>query len=182
MSRRNVEIKARLDDVGALRGRAEALATEGPREIVQHDTFFHCARGRLKLRRFADGSGELIAYERPDSAEPATSSYEIVPCADPEALARALGSALGVAGEVRKRRTVWIAGRTRIHLDRVEGLGDFVELEVVLDEGETEASGAREADELMRALGIDPEARLETAYVDLLAESASVYSPADEPA
>jgi predicted adenylyl cyclase CyaB len=178
MTRRNVEIKARLRDPEGLRRRLAALATDGPHELAQHDTFFRCHRGRLKLRRFADGGGELIAYHRDDDAGPTTSRYEIVPCADPATLAAALAATLGVLGEVRKGRTLWHVGRTRVHLDRVEGLGSFVELEVVLAAGEAEASGVREAEALMVALELDAAARVEAAYVDLLlAGAGSVYSP-----
>ncbi|MDH3404034.1 MAG: class IV adenylate cyclase [Acidobacteriota bacterium] len=165
---RNVEIKAALADPLAVRRRAADLADAGPWEIVQHDTFFRCARGLLKLRRFADGAGELIAYERADGRGPRTSHYRIVPCADPAALAAALGAALGVLGEVRKRRTLWLAGRTRIHLDEVETLGSFLELEVVLAEGEAAAAGEREAAALMAALGVDASELVAEAYVDLL--------------
>src|SRR4051812_35183815 len=83
---RNIEIKARVSDMAALRKRVEALADSGPDFIAQDDTFFACANGRLKLRVFADGSGELIAYERADTTEPKTSDYMIAPVADPDRL------------------------------------------------------------------------------------------------
>jgi predicted adenylyl cyclase CyaB len=165
---RNVEIKARLTDAAAVRERARALATEGPHELVQHDVFFHCRRGRLKLRRFADGTGELIAYERADEAGPKTSHYRVVTCPDPDAVAEALGNALGVLGEVRKRRALFLVGRTRIHLDEVEGLGTFLELEVVLGDEEPDAVGKAEAAALRTALGVESTDLITGAYIDLL--------------
>lgn len=167
---RNVEIKARVGDLDTLLVRARALAGGAePRLIVQDDSFFACPHGRLKLRDFGDGTGELIQYERADEAGPKTSSYVRSPTADPAGLREALVRALGPAGRVRKRRWLLLVGRTRIHLDRVEGLGDFVELEVVLAEGESPAAGEAEAQALMRSLGIEPQALVRGAYVDLLA-------------
>ncbi len=165
---RNVEIKAHLPEPMAVRRRARDLADEGPWAIVQHDIFFRCDTGRLKLRRFADGTGELIAYERADDRGPKTSHYRIVPSAHPAELAAALGDALGVLGEVRKRRTLWLAGRTRIHLDEVDLLGSFLELEVVLEPGETAAAGEQEAERLMTALGVGAGDLVANAYIDLL--------------
>ena len=66
---RNVEIKARVDDLDAVEARARTIATRGPEEIFQDDTFFACDRGRLKLRDFGDGRGQLIHYRRADEAE-----------------------------------------------------------------------------------------------------------------
>ena len=166
---RNVEIKARVPDLGAVEVRAKALATEGPTDLVQDDTFFACPNGRLKLRQFPDGRGELIHYERADAAGPKTSAYVIAPTPAPDVLRETLARAYGVAGRVRKKRRLYIAGRTRIHLDEVERLGSFVELEVVLEEGESEASGDAVARDLMARLGIEASQLVPTAYVDLAA-------------
>ena len=59
---RNIEIKARVDDLDALAARVAAIATSGPTAIAQDDTFFPCPAGRLKLRELADGTGQLIFY------------------------------------------------------------------------------------------------------------------------
>lgn len=165
---RNIEIKARLDDIDALLPRVAALDARGPELLQQDDTFFACAAGRLKLRAFGPERGELIFYRRADSAGPKLSDYRIVPTAEPDALRAALADAYGVSGRVRKLRTLYLAGRTRIHLDRVEGLGHFLELEVVLADGDSEADGVAEAHALLAHLGVGPERLLEGAYVDLL--------------
>ena len=165
---RNVEIKARVDDRDALVRRAQELATEGPIEIAQDDTFFRCESGRLKLRAFSENCVELIFYRRANASGPKESFYVRSPTSSPGTLRESLALAYGVVGRVRKQRTLFLCGRTRIHIDCVDGLGDFVELEVVLEEGESAESGMREARDLMARLGI-PAARLvEGAYVDLL--------------
>jgi predicted adenylyl cyclase CyaB len=167
---RNIEIKARISGVGALREQVAAIADEGPTEIAQDDAFFKCPSGRLKLRVFASGQGELIFYRRTDEHGPKESYYVRTPTAEPETLRQVLTLAYGEAGRVRKRRTLFLVGRTRIHLDVVENLGHFLELEVVLGEGEPAARGVREAQELMDRLGVKPSQLLDRAYVDLLAE------------
>lgn len=166
---RNIEIKAHIPSVAALLERAAALADEGPIEIRQDDTFFECRSGRLKLRTFASGEGELIFYRRSDEHGPKESFYVRTPTAAPDSLRETLALAYGVVGRVRKNRTLFIAGRTRIHLDNVENLGHFLELEVVLREDESTDVGVREAHELMQRLGVTPSQLIDRAYVDLLA-------------
>ena len=78
--------------------------------------------------------------------------------------------AYGKVGRVVKRRTLYLVGRTRVHLDRVERLGQFLELEVVLEENEPSEVGIREAHSLMAQLGIEPSQLIEAAYVDLLTQ------------
>ena len=165
---RNVEIKARLTDPEDLRRRADELASDEPHQLCQHDTFFRCQSGRLKLRRFAEGGAELIAYSRPDDNGPRTSNYQLVPCSDPEALHSALSEALGVLGEVRKQRTLWLVGRARVHLDKVDGLGWFVELEVVLSDDDRVEEGESEVEALMESLAIEDSSLVPTAYLDLI--------------
>jgi predicted adenylyl cyclase CyaB len=165
---RNVELKARIQSVETLTPRAAALADHGPTEIVQDDTFFACPNGRLKLRAFSATDGQLIFYRRPDQAGPKESFYLISPTSSPDTLREALTLAYGQAGRVRKRRTLFLAGRTRIHLDRVEDLGHFLELEVVMADGEPAEAGVAVAHDLLARLGIATEHLVEGAYVDLL--------------
>ncbi len=165
---RNIEIKARVDDMAALRRLVEDLADSGPVLIHQLDTFFNCPRGRLKLRVIDQHSGELIYYQRPDTAGPSESNYKIFPVADPPALHETLRRAYGTLGVVEKERTLFLAGQTRIHLDRVTGLGDFMELEVVLEDGQTSGEGAAVTRDLMARLEIRPDHLVERAYLDLL--------------
>ncbi|MFP3889282.1 class IV adenylate cyclase [uncultured Ralstonia sp.] len=166
---RNVEIKARVRDVAALVARAAAIAESGPQRIDQDDTFFACANGRLKLRQFSPERGELIHYFRANSAGPRVSNYHIVPTAAPDALRDTLAAAMGIAGRVIKTRQLYLAGQTRIHVDAVQDLGDFVELEVVLRDDQSEDDGVKIAHALMQALGIAETDLLDVAYVDLLA-------------
>ncbi|MFD4835931.1 class IV adenylate cyclase [Achromobacter sp. NPDC058515] len=167
---RNVEIKARVDSLAAIEPLAAALSGQEPVLIDQDDTFFACASGRLKLRAFVDGSGELIFYRRADESGPKESFYVISPTDSPDTLRDALALAYGVIGRVKKHRMVFMAGRTRIHLDRVEDLGEFLELEVVLRDHETAEAGMEEARTLMAGLGVAPGQLLSGAYLDLLAE------------
>jgi predicted adenylyl cyclase CyaB len=168
---RNVEVKARIHSVEALLPRARSLA-DGPEErIEQDDTFFACAAGRLKLRDFGGGRGELIHYQRTDAQGPKLSDYVRAPTSDPAALREALSRAYGttsVLGRVRKTRWLLRVGATRVHLDRVEGLGDFMELEVVLRDGQSVADGEKVAEALMGQLGVCDDQRLAGAYLDLL--------------
>jgi predicted adenylyl cyclase CyaB len=165
---RNIEIKASVASVSLLVERASMHATSGPTKISQDDTFFRCNTGRLKLRAFPDGSGELIFYKRENADGPKTSFYEVVPTAVADSLRSVLNQAYGQVGRVRKERTVYMVGRTRVHIDQVEGLGSFMELEVVLAENESEDKGKQEAYELMAKLGIKEDTLIDQAYVDLL--------------
>ncbi len=164
----NIEIKARVPDFAALRQRAAALSDTPVEVIPQEDTFFHTPKGRLKLRLLAPDRAQLVYYERPDQDGPKRSNYHIFPTSDPENLKMTLALALGVRGVVRKTRYLYMAGQTRIHLDDVEGLGHFMELEVVLCDGQTDAEGQAIAEDLMTRLGVRQEDLLEGAYMDLL--------------
>lgn len=164
----NIEIKARLSDPDRAHALAERLSGAKATLIEQEDAFFPTPRGRLKLRRFGDGRGELIAYSRPDLPGPKRSEYHIYPTEDPQSLLRALKDSLGIRGVIKKRRSLYLVGNTRIHIDDVEGLGHFLELEVVLQPGQTADEGRAIAGSLMAELGIQPEDLIEGAYIDLL--------------
>jgi len=164
----NVEIKAKLRDREGVEILVRERADHGPELIVQEDVFFPCESGRLKLRTFSDGCGELIFYRRLDTEGPTESEFFKAPTSDPEAMAAALGVALGTAGVVRKRRTLYLVGQTRVHLDEVEGLGHWLELEVVLEPNQSADEGARIARELMQTFGVRGDDLEANAYIDLV--------------
>lgn len=169
---RNIEIKARVPDPGALRSRAATLSDTPAELIPQEDTFFHVPQGRLKLRIITPDHGQLIYYQRPDSAGPKQSDYHIAVTVEPETLKNVLARSLGIRGIVSKQRWLYLVGPTRIHLDQVEGLGSFVELEVVLQPHQSADEGQAIAAELIVQLGIQEQHLIEGAYIDLLEKQA----------
>ena len=164
----NIEIKARVDNFEALKARAESLSDKPLEIIPQEDIFFNTQKGRLKLRILAPDLGYLIYYERPNQGGPKRSDYHLSETRDPESLKTALSLALGIRGVVKKTRYLYMVGQTRIHLDEVEGLGHFMELEVVMRAGQEDAEGQFIAEDLMRRLGVPEDALLEGAYMDLI--------------
>ena len=170
MTARNIEIKARLKagQRHAIRQKALAMSEHGIEELRQTDTFFFAPRGRLKLREFSAGSAQLIAYSRSDEAGPKLCCYVIHACDDPRSLRQALSTTLGIRGEVKKHRQVILIGQTRLHLDCVEGLGEFLELEVVLSDEQSNTYGESIAQELLSTLHIQQPQLVDVAYIDLL--------------
>jgi len=164
----NIEIKARVADLESLRQRVKNLADRPAEVLQQEDIFFHIAVGRLKLRQQESGPGQLIYYNRPDVGGPKASDYQIYPSAAPDQLRVLLADCLGERGVVKKTRWLYWVGNTRIHLDEVVGLGTFMELEVVLKDGQTVGEGEATAQALCQKLEIPASSLVEGAYIDLL--------------
>jgi homotetrameric cytidine deaminase len=166
--RRNVELKARDPDPARSLERCVALGADDRGELRQRDTYFAARRGRLKLREQEPGGAELIAYDRADAAQARESRYRIAVVAEPEALREALDAALGTTVVVDKRRRLFLWEGVRIHLDRVDGLGAFVELEGVAPDGSDLAREAELVARLRAELDIRDEAIESGSYADLL--------------
>jgi len=169
----NIEIKARARNFEQIRSRAETMSDTPVQIIPQEDIFFNVEKGRLKLRILKPDQSQLIYYTRPDQDRPKRSDYHITRSSDPQNLRRVLELAYGIRGVVRKTRYLYLVGQTRIHLDDVEGLGQFMELEVVLEDGQSDADGQKIAEDLISALGVESEDLIEGAYMDLLEKPSS---------
>jgi len=167
--RRNIEIKARVLDWQSANRAAVAIADGPPQILEQEDIFFTTDRGRLKLRT-VNGDTELIYYQRPDGSGPRQSDYLVLPIIEPRIATQMFELLHGRRGTVRKERWLYLSGQTRIHLDRVQELGDFLELETVLVEDQTASDGERILRHLMSRLGIAHEHLIDRAYIDLLDE------------
>jgi predicted adenylyl cyclase CyaB len=164
---RNVELKARLADRATVERRVRERAGPAVRTMAQEDTFFACPGARLKLRVIDGVDGELIVYRRPDATGPKSSEYAIYRTPAPSSLKAVLTAAYGTIGVVRKLRTLYLDGPMRIHLDAVEGLGDFLEFEYVLREDEPAGEGTTAVHSYRQALGIPESDLVAGAYLDL---------------
>lgn len=176
MSRRNLEIKLRLTPARLTALAATVRAAGLPLTVLdQIDTYFRAPAGRLKLRQITDdgkeSAAELIAYQRPDLTGPRWSAYELLPLAPDVAnrLKTMLAATLGVEDVVAKRRLVAIRGRSRIHLDQVEGLGSFLEIETVA-QADDDAGIDQELQATLEWLGVDlgSEEPIDGSYADLM--------------
>ena len=166
-ARRNLELKVRVADLDAVLDRARSLGArdQGLRQDV--DTYFQVPSGRLKLRQTGgQPGGTLIAYRRQDEPGSRYSDYRLVDVVDAAGLLAALADTLGIRAVVAKQRHLLLYGATRIHLDRVDGLGCFVELETVLS-GQDAREAATEHDFIRRALELDAAEPVSVSYGDL---------------
>ncbi|MFZ5807538.1 MAG: class IV adenylate cyclase [Verrucomicrobiota bacterium] len=166
---RNVEIKAKVHDVTALRKRARKLTGKPPQLLLQKDIFFHVKQGRFKLRVLSPTFGQLIFYQRGNAKNARESNYCIYETKNPEALRQVLRTALGEKIVVKKKRCLYLLGQTRIHIDEVEGLGNFMELEVVLKKNQSAIEGMKTCRDIMQKLDIKQKYLISCAYADLLA-------------
>ena len=169
---RNLEYKARIDDAKPLVAKARELGFDLWGDLRQTETYFAAPRGRLKLRETAGFQAELIYYERDEHGTDRASDYEVAHSNEPEALRGVLAGALGVLATVRKRRTLLVLDGTRLHLDNVEALGAFMEIEAPVRD--SDAVKARERlDWLLGELGLEWDECIRASYLDLILESAN---------
>ncbi|XP_003382753.1 PREDICTED: uncharacterized protein LOC100631935 [Amphimedon queenslandica] len=165
----NIEIKARVKNLELLLEKARSISGSQGTRLEQEDVFFNSPNGRLKLRIENEGaSGKLIYYTRNDISGPKQSDYTYTIVQNPKDLKETLRLALGVRGIVKKVRQLFMVGQTRVHVDSVEGLGNFMELEVCMRKGQEMSEGTAIAEELMKDLGISDSDLVVCAYMDLL--------------
>lgn len=168
---RNLEFKARLHDPILARRLAARLSGGPPEVLEQTDTYFRCGQGRLKLREIAGQAAYLVAYERADEAAARLSHYQLVVIENAAGLKTALTTTLGVWGEVRKRREVSLVENVRIHIDQVQGLGDYLEFEAVLTSALEAARAAGQLELLAQQFAVEPSDLEPRSYSDLLLPS-----------
>jgi adenylate cyclase class IV len=179
---KNLEVKAVTGDLARLRRVLRALgARHEPRPLDQVDSYFAVPNGRLKVRqRKGERTAELLFYLRPDARAARRSEYQKLPVSDVAGLLRLLRAMFTPGVTVRKRRDLWLYGDARVHLDRVVGLGTFVEIEVPFTRSIAPARAVMRT--LIDRLGITPGDVLDCSYADLLARRTAGRRPTGRPA
>ena len=119
----------------------------------------------------------MIYYAREDVAGARESHCELYHVEDPEGLKAMLTKALGVSAVVAKRRETLVIGNVRIHLDKVQGLGGFVELHGTIDQPGELPLVADEVQDVQRALGIEPQSLVKESYAVLVGRAEVTRGP-----
>lgn len=164
---KNLEFKAKCDALDSVRRQLIDLKAEFRETVEQIDTYFNVPKGRLKLREINGSAAYLVYYERLNSAESRYSTYKMWDVSSPAGFMEILTTVLGVKVIVEKQRELWLFGDTRIHLDRVMNLGEFVELETVI-RNQTEREAWTEHQLVKDAIGIMEGDLIAESYGDLL--------------
>jgi adenylate cyclase class IV len=165
---RNVEVKARLDDLTLARDVAARAGARLAWTDLQVDRYYELDGGRrVKLRTCGRAPAELIRYDRPETGGVRSSDYTVSPVRDPAAQACLVpkGDPLVI---VRKRRELWQVENVRIHFDTVDDLGTFLELEAVVDAAHDERTCRAAVYRLLALFGIAEADCLRASYSDLL--------------
>jgi adenylate cyclase class 2 len=161
-----IEFKARCSDHARLREILKSKNAQFAGEDHQIDSYFRVPRGRLKLREGAIQNA-LVFYHRPNQAGPKQSNVVLAKLPVQSDVLEVLTKALGVMAVVDKRREIYFVDNVKIHLDRVEGLGEFVEVEAIGALNEV-AELREQCTAFQGEFGIKQEDFIEGSYSDLL--------------
>jgi predicted adenylyl cyclase CyaB len=166
MKHLNFEFKARLKDEQRVRAMLKTLQARFVGTDHQVDTYFRAPAGRLKVR---EGRIEnaLIFYKRSNARRARRAQIDMMLLPRRNSVRAILCSALGVLAVVDKRREIYFAGNVKIHLDRVRGLGKFLEVEAISRAGDLKKIRAQ-ARKFQKLLGITSKDIVPESYADLV--------------
>ena len=165
---RNIELKALCPELPEAEATCRKLGAQHIWTRRQTDTYFRVAESRLKLRQEEPGDAVLVEYHRANASATRECRYTLTAVPDAEETVAALSARHGVLVQVLKTRSLYLLDHIRIHLDRVEGLGTFIEFEAVMGTEHDDAATHARLAELGAVFGIADEDRVPVSYSDLL--------------
>lgn len=167
---RLVELKAKVDDLDLVRKKLIHLKAQHVGTFRQTDVYFEVPEGRLKLREVKGyNEAELVYYERENIAGPKRSNVFILKVPKPDLFKALLEKTLKVRATVEKTREIYRYQGTKIYLDRVKGLGGFVEFErETTADPKLMKKNEQKLKALMEKLGVSPGSLVELSYGDLI--------------
>jgi len=165
---KNVEIKARHDKHKKMRSYLQSNNARFEGIDNQTDTYFNCPNGRLKLRE-GNIENNLIFYRRDDTVRPKESDIQLHPVQQSKTLKKVLTESYGVDIVVKKQREIYFIENVKFHLDVIESLGKFAEIEAIDQTGTIgEDRLTNQCQFYMEALQITPDMLVAESYSDML--------------
>jgi predicted adenylyl cyclase CyaB len=166
--KKNFEIKVKLSDPNKTRKLLQLLCKDmSPirQKQAQKDIYYKVNKGRLKLRIINGKTGNLIHYFRSNESRKRVSHYTIAETNTPAELNSTLSSLHGILIKVKKVREITIINNVRIHIDKVIGLGNYLEIEIIFN---SIKEVRKRMDDLIDALELDRKKFINVSYSDLL--------------
>ncbi|KAA3614721.1 MAG: class IV adenylate cyclase [Calditrichaeota bacterium] len=164
----NIEIKARCKNHKTIEEVMQKMNFPFEGSEVQTDTFFNVPHGRLKVREYNNKTAVLIPYIRPDVKTPRASDYVLLDIKEPNQTIDILESMFGIRLVVEKNRKIYHYDNIRVHLDSIEELGTFIELEGVVTKSDQREETLQKVELLMELFEIKDNDIVLNAYVDLI--------------
>jgi len=162
----NLELKIKTDSFDSFIEKLKSINAKQDSVLLQKDIYYKIPTGLLKLR-IENGKKTLIFYNRDETSENRWSDFNLLKIEDDNA-EEFLSKLFVVEQVVEKERELFWFNNTRIHLDEVKELGNFLELETLVIEGKTEAE--KSFNEIVRLLNLDLSKQIKKSYKNLIAE------------
>lgn len=165
----NIEYKIFIGADKNIKKRLITLGAKYISKLYQKDTYFNCGEERLKLREIKNKKPELILYNRPDNKASCLSYYKIISVDNKMKLPimNMFNNLFGKKVEVIKKRNLWFFKHTRVHLDEVEHLGNFLELETVIKNIDRKTA-KKEHEDVKKLLKLSEFKPVKNSYCDLM--------------
>lgn len=160
----NLEIKVPIKSLSSIKKSLDEIDAEFAGVLHQTDIYYKIKKGLLKLR-IENGKNQLIQYFRDEKSKDRWSDYRILEISSDDAR-KFLTELFITEVTVKKERKLYWYKNTRIHLDKVKGLGLFLELETKLTNGKKDAS--ERFNFLLKHLQIDEKKQIRKSYRNLL--------------
>lgn len=162
---KNLEIKIKLEDASHINSIRNSLKQYSRSVEKQIDVYYKVRKGRLKLRIINDKEGSLILYKRAEKKGKRISHYIISKTKDFRELDFILSRQFEILVKVIKKREIFVSKNVRVHLDKVSGLGNFLEIEIIYSKL---LNAKKQMKELINLLHLDEKKFIKNSYSDML--------------
>jgi len=160
----NLELKIRVTSHQSLKKILKQIGAENKGMLKQKDVYYSIPNGLLKLR-IENGNESLIFYNRNENDKNRWSNFELLKFVNSNG-EKFFSKLFDVEVIVKKKRELFYYDDTRIHLDKVNNLGKFLELETLVINGKVDAK--KRFEKIISLLKLDESKQIRKSYRDLL--------------
>lgn len=162
----NLELKVLCNSFNKIQKLLEEINADCIGELIQKDIYYQIENGLLKLR-IENGEQSLIKYTRDEKGKDRWSDFQVIKFSEGNA-EEFLKDIFNIETVVEKNRLVYIYDNTRVHLDKVKDLGEFLELETLVVNGSDDAK--KRFNDIIDKLKIDLNSQIKNSYKILIEE------------